>query len=270
MGCSWMSCEFTNDGGVVTILATECGAGVEPRWRSARDVTPPAQGTGRPPGVGSLAMKEDAPAEPRHRAPWQPEIGRGSPGGPLLTRRTVLRTAAASGVAMFLAACGVAETPTPSRSASGSAAASAAPPVPSSSARSAPPSATAVASSSAPASTSSRSPSIGLGHKIAGLMVVGFRGSRLDDAPWVRTALGESGLGGVILFDRDQLTGADRNILSPDQVRRLTADLRGAAGDRTIIVSVDEEGGIVTRLGPKHGFPAVASEATIGHGTDAG
>ena len=97
-------------------------------------------------------------------------------------------------------------------------------------------------------------------------MVVGFRGSMLADAPWVRTALAESGLGGVILFDRDQLTGGSRNIVSPSQVKRLTADLRAAAGERGIVVSVDQEGGIVTRLGPSHDYPAVASEATIGAG----
>ena len=98
-------------------------------------------------------------------------------------------------------------------------------------------------------------------------MVVGFRGSDLADASWVRTALADSGLGGVILFDRDQLTGGSRNVLSPAQVKRLTRSLRAAAPGRGIIVSVDQEGGIVTRLGPSHGFPAVASEATIGKGS---
>ncbi|HKG56441.1 MAG TPA: glycoside hydrolase family 3 N-terminal domain-containing protein, partial [Candidatus Limnocylindrales bacterium] len=32
-------------------------------------------------------------------------------------------------------------------------------------------------------------------------------------------------------------------------------------------VSIDQEGGVVTRLSPAHGFPAVASQATIGRGT---
>jgi len=98
-------------------------------------------------------------------------------------------------------------------------------------------------------------------------MVVGFRGSDLTDASWVRTALAESGLGGVILFDRDQLTGGSRNVLSPAQVKRLTRSVRAAAPNRGVIVSVDQEGGVVTRLGPSHGFPAVASEATIGKGS---
>ena len=98
-------------------------------------------------------------------------------------------------------------------------------------------------------------------------MIVGFRGSRLAQTPWLRTALRDTGLGGVILFDRDQLTGAQRNVLSPAQVTTLATDLRAAAGDRTIIISVDQEGGIVTRLSPAHGFPAVASEAEVGRGT---
>jgi beta-N-acetylhexosaminidase len=100
-------------------------------------------------------------------------------------------------------------------------------------------------------------------------MIVGFRGATLGDADWVRNVLRTAGLGGVILFDRDQLTGGQRNVVSPAQVRRLTADLRGAAGSRPILIGVDQEGGVVTRLGPVHGYPAVASEATVGRGTTA-
>ncbi len=98
-------------------------------------------------------------------------------------------------------------------------------------------------------------------------MIVGFRGSQLGQVPWLRTALRDTGLGGVILFDRDQLIGGNRNVRSPAQVKALVSDLRSAAGRRGIIVSVDQEGGIVTRLSPAHGFPAVASEADIGRGT---
>jgi beta-N-acetylhexosaminidase len=107
-----------------------------------------------------------------------------------------------------------------------------------------------------------------LEERIAGLLIVGFRGADLSAAGWVRDAL-DRGLGGVILFDRDQLTGKARNVTSPDQVRRLTAELRAAAGGRRIVIGVDQEGGVVTRLSPAHGFPAVASEATIGRGTAA-
>ncbi len=101
---------------------------------------------------------------------------------------------------------------------------------------------------------------------VAGLLVVGFRGADLDAVPWVRRAI-EASLGGVILFDRDQGTGNARNVTSPAQVRRLTADLKAAAGPRRLVIAVDQEGGAVTRLSPTHGFPAVASEAEVGRGT---
>src|SRR5258706_7596956 len=139
-----------------------------------------------------------------------------------ISRRDLLKGAALSSFALFLASCGSTAPPGPSASAG------AANPTGN-------PSRTPGSSPSAsilPAPTASPSPSaptIGLGHKIAGLMIVGFRGSVLTDAPWVRTALAESGLGGVILFDRDQLTGASRNILSPAQVKRLARDLRAVA-----------------------------------------
>ncbi len=174
---------------------------------------------------------------------------------PVMSRRDLLRGAALVGVALFLAACG-SSTVTPTVPAAGS-------PAPSSE----PSQSSGASSSSAPSIAPTARPGPSLRTKIAGLMVVGFRGSRLDQVPWLRTALRETGLGGVILFDRDQLTGGPRNVQSPQQVHTLIADLRGAAGDRRIIVSADQEGGIVTRLSPNYGFPAVASEAEIGRGT---
>jgi beta-N-acetylhexosaminidase len=106
-----------------------------------------------------------------------------------------------------------------------------------------------------------------LARRIAGLLIVGFRGERLADAPWVRTAITRDGLGGVILFDRDQLTGRARNVASPAQVAALTAELRAAAGKNELLIGVDQEGGVVTRFGPAHGFPAVVSEEVVGAGT---
>jgi beta-N-acetylhexosaminidase len=120
-----------------------------------------------------------------------------------------------------------------------------------------------------PSIAPSPTPGPTLREKIAGLIVVGFRGSALTQVAWLRIALRETGLGGVILFDRDQQTGAQRNVRSPAQVATLVRDLRAAAGDRPILVGVDQEGGLVTRLSPVHAFPAVASEADIGRGTAA-
>src|SRR4051812_29292345 len=186
-----------------------------------------------------------------------------------LSRRALLRAAAFGGVAAFLAACGSSTTPSPSAS---SVAATTSPPSPTprptgSPAQQASPAPSSVAASASPVATPTPGPS--LREKIAGLLIVGFRGSRLEQTPWVRSALATQGLGGVILFDRDQLTGGHRNVLSPDQVRTLVGDIRTAAGQRRIIASVDQEGGIVTRLSPAYSFPPLASEADIGRGTAA-
>jgi len=178
-----------------------------------------------------------------------------------ITRRDLLRAGVLGGVALFLAACGSPAVPSPSGAAAASASASAAPPSPS-------PESSSPAStgpSPSPRVTPSAGPS--LRQKIAGLLIVGFRGSRLDQTPWLRTALAEQGLGGVILFDRDQLTGGHRNVLSAGQVRTLTDEIRAAAGHRHVIVSTDQEGGIVTRLGPAFGFPPLESEGDVGTGS---
>jgi beta-N-acetylhexosaminidase len=168
-------------------------------------------------------------------------------------RRDVLRAALFGGVAAVLAACGFATPSTPAQSLT-----------PTTPPPTAPPSATPTA-----VATPSPTPGPTLEAKIAGLLIVGFRGMSLDAAAWVRDALRDRGLRGVILFDRDQLTGGARNVKSPAQVASLVRDLRAATGTRPIVVSIDQEGGVVTRLSPKYGFPAVTSEAAIGTATTA-
>lgn len=91
--------------------------------------------------------------------------------------------------------------------------------------------------------------------------MVGFRGSTIDPIDPITKAL-EAGLGGVILFDRDRVTGT-RNIESPDQLAALTASLRAAAPGN-LIIAIDQEGGRISRLKPAQGFPATRSQAEIG------
>ena len=186
---------------------------------------------------------------------------------PAVSRRTFLAGSALSGVAAFLAACGTSPSPLPSLA--GSASASAAPSSSSAAASASPPTGSPTPGSPTPHPTVTPAPSPvdELARRIAGLLIVGFRGERLADAAWVKTAIHRDGLGGVILFDRDQLTGRARNIVSVAQVAALTADLRAAAGANGLMIGVDQEGGIVTRLGPAHGFPALASQADVGAGT---
>ncbi len=65
------------------------------------------------------------------------------------------------------------------------------------------------------------------------------------------------------LRSRQQLTGNKRNIISPSQVKKLVTSLRNAAPG-PLIVSIDQEGGLISRLNPSNGFPATKSEAQIG------
>jgi beta-N-acetylhexosaminidase len=111
-------------------------------------------------------------------------------------------------------------------------------------------------------------PGVSLRETIAGLLVVGFRGQTIETVDASSGAI-RDGLGGVILFSRDGVTGKPRNITSPDQLRALTSGLHRLAADRRLIIAIDQEGGQVARLSPANGFPAFESEAEIGRTEDA-
>ncbi len=103
--------------------------------------------------------------------------------------------------------------------------------------------------------------------------MVGFRGATLDEAPAIAAALAAGELGGIILFDRDGITGAaGRNIVSPEQLVTLTSDLRTAAlagpTGQELLIAVDQEGGVVARLNPSNGYPATESQADLGAADD--
>ncbi len=167
-----------------------------------------------------------------------------------LSRRALLRGLAAGSVGLGLAACAgpvisLAPTVAPSN----------APPT-ATPARSAPP----PSASSIPPSPTSDPASIR--RKIARMLLVGFRGLELRSIDPIAVALA-GGLGGVILFDKDEIDGLRRNIASPAQLAALCSALRDAAAV-PLLIAIDQEGGKVARLGPTLGFPATQSEADIG------
>jgi len=159
--------------------------------------------------------------------------------GAQLSRRQLLAAAGLSGTAA-LTGCGSSGTQAPASPASTSSPTSAA------------------ATGAAPALDEAA-----LRRKVASLLVVGFRGQTVSAGDWIVRAIREQGLGGVILFDTDQLTGNPRNITSPAQVTRLITALRSAAPG-PLIVSIDQEGGKISRLNPADGFPASESQAQVG------
>jgi beta-N-acetylhexosaminidase len=167
---------------------------------------------------------------------------------PIVSRRAVLQAAALGAGGLVLDAC----VPSPSAP-PGSSAASPGSSEPRAS----------QASTRAPATPAASGPAVPLRQRIARLLVVGFRGLRVGPDDWIARAIADDGLGGVVLFDKDRVK-ASRNVRTSDQVTGLIADLNALAPERRLIVAIDQEGGLVTRLSPAYGFPVLASEAAIG------
>ncbi|MBI4495579.1 MAG: glycoside hydrolase family 3 [Deltaproteobacteria bacterium] len=120
---------------------------------------------------------------------------------------------------------------------------------------------------------------------IGQMIMVGFREAELSETAPVRRAIQKEGLGGIILYNidlpcyqmelkkhphLDRITAAricPRNILSPGQLKGLTSALQSAA-PIPLLIGVDMEGGLVSRLGPAAGFPETESPAELGRKDD--
>ena len=105
---------------------------------------------------------------------------------------------------------------------------------------------------------------------IGQMLMVGFRGTDLKEGDPFLQAVRDLHLGGVVLFDRDVPTRSPvRNIVSPQQVRELTAQLQAVA-EVPLLIAIDQEGGQIARLKAKHGFSATPSQAQLGRWDDQG
>lgn len=115
--------------------------------------------------------------------------------------------------------------------------------------------------------TASRQPPLPVGD----LLLVGFSGTEVAGNAQVRHLVCDLKVGGVILFERDVATGRPRNLVNPEQVRRLTTDLQalaiGCAG-RPLFIAADNEGGRVMRLSPRVGYPPSPSAEELGRSDD--
>jgi beta-N-acetylhexosaminidase len=87
------------------------------------------------------------------------------------------------------------------------------------------------------------------------MLMVGFRGLELTRDSPIYSDIRSLGIGGVLLFDYDIPSRSRlRNIRSPEQLSRLSADLQAAAPVR-LFIAIDQEGGRVNRLRSEYGFP---------------
>lgn len=115
---------------------------------------------------------------------------------------------------------------------------------------------------------------LGLREKIGQMLLVGFDGKEISSQSPIVKSIENDNLGGVILFDYDyQKQTFDKNIKSPAQVRQLNhdlqyftfyANLKHNRPQLPLIISVDYEGGKISRLGEEYGFPATLSAAEVG------
>jgi len=100
--------------------------------------------------------------------------------------------------------------------------------------------------------------------KIGQMLMIGFRGTTLEDAPEIAADITKRRIGGVVLFDFDVPAHShSRNIISPQQLARLTLELQKLA-NIPLLVAIDQEGGKVNRLKQARGFPPSVSAAYLG------
>ena len=124
-----------------------------------------------------------------------------------------------------------------------------------------------------------------LKEKIGQMIMVGFKEPELTDGCSIVRSIKNFSLGGVILYNIDlkccleeqkknpDLTREEatricpKNILSPDQLQNLTSDLQRHS-QVPLLIAVDQEGGVVSRLGPAAGFPQTESPKSLGEKDD--
>ena len=114
---------------------------------------------------------------------------------------------------------------------------------------------------------------VSLRDKIGQMLLIGFDGKKVTVRSPIVQMIQQHNLGGVILFDYDSRTSQfDKNIESPKQIMQLNHDLQWftAKGQAKyhrpqlpLLISIDYEGGQVTRLSQRYGFPATRSARNV-------
>lgn len=116
---------------------------------------------------------------------------------------------------------------------------------------------------------------------IGQMIMVGFKEAEVTAETPITRAIKEFSLGGVILYNIDlpcfleaqkkmpDLSRAEgalicfRNIISVEQLRRLTSSLKSFS-PIPLFIAVDQEGGVVSRLSPAAGYPQRESPKELG------
>ena len=119
-------------------------------------------------------------------------------------------------------------------------------------------------------------PAPSLEQMLAQMIMVGFRGATVVSAAPIVADISQRGVGSVVLFSYDVGRKSPiRNVESPEQLAKLTADLQALTKDSSspavhtpLLIAADQEGGLVARLNEKHGFPPTMSAQALGDHND--
>ncbi|MBR0023914.1 MAG: hypothetical protein IJP59_04825 [Muribaculaceae bacterium] len=106
-----------------------------------------------------------------------------------------------------------------------------------------------------------------LRREAARMLMVGFRGDKIDANSDAARYVRDLHVGSIVLFDVDLTSGSrktgTRNITSKQQLVKLTSDLQSYA-DEPLIIAADQEGGLVCRLKTKYGFKPTVNALYLG------
>lgn len=117
-------------------------------------------------------------------------------------------------------------------------------------------------------------PSVNLRDKIGQMLLIGFEGKKINAQSPIVKMIVKNNIGGVILYDYNRRTKSyDKNIENPQQLKQLNQDLqyftrlgniKHHRPQLPLLIALDYEGGNVTRLNKRNGFPTVLSAAEVG------
>lgn len=107
-------------------------------------------------------------------------------------------------------------------------------------------------------------PNISLDAKIGQMLMIGFRGLTIEESEHIKRDIEEYNLGGVVLYSIDLPSERKqpRNIKNTTQLQQLNKDLQKLSNNN-LLIGIDQEGGLVSRLSPKYGFPPKTPSAQI-------
>lgn len=103
--------------------------------------------------------------------------------------------------------------------------------------------------------------------QIGQMLIIGFRGTSIQDTLYIAGVIKDLNIGGVVLYDYDMPShSTPRNIVDSSQLAQLTCGLKRLSP--RLLIAIDAEGGQVNRLKPKYGFAEIPSHQALGRLND--